>query len=560
MFHYPRWKILSILGSVVLAILLALPNALPPAGQEFMAAKGFRPMTLGLDLQGGSNILLEVDHKDMIDKVQQQVMGDIRSTLREAKIGYSGIAKSDNGVSVRITKPEDIENAKTELHKLLQPLDSGILSGGTKVNLFSLSQTDQQFTLTPNDAGVDAKIAGAVKQSLQIVERRINGLGTTEPVIQQQGKDRISVQIPGLQEPDKVKQLLGSTAKLTFQLLCAEQPSAQNAVPPPDCAGFPRKEDVDALLKQKSEKAGHPVGQSELTDADFKALPQIWVQTAGRATVEGGDLNDAQPSFDQNNRAVVTFRFNQKGAVRFGKLTADNVGKPFAIVLDGVIMSYPTINEPILGGSGQISGNFSVQETDNLSIVLRSGALPAKLNIVEERTVGPSLGADSIKAGVYASIAGLILVMLFMLIPYGFFGIIADVAVLINLIMLVGVMSFFGFTLTLPGIAGIVLTLGMAVDSNVLIYERIREEWRNGRTPIGAIETGFKSALNTVVDANVTTLIAAFVLFGVGSGPVRGFAVTLAVGIVTTMFTAFTLTRLIVATWVKRYRPKEINL
>ncbi|MEO6608989.1 MAG: protein translocase subunit SecD [Aestuariivirga sp.] len=560
MFHYPRWKILAILGSVLLAFVLALPNALPPAGREFMASKGIRPMTLGLDLQGGANILLEVDHKDMIDKVQQQLMGDIRSTLREAKIGYSGISKTDNGVSVRITKPEDLDNAKIELSKLLQPLDSGILSGGTRVNLFVLTQNDQQFTLSTNDAGVDAKIAGAVKQSLNIVERRINGLGTTEPVIQQQGKDRISVQIPGLQEPDKVKQLLGSTAKLTFQLLCAEQPTAQNAVAPPDCAGYPRKEDVDALLKDKTAKAGHAVGQSELTEADFKALPQIWVQTSGRATVDGGDLNDAQPSFDQNNRSVVSFRFNQKGAVRFGKLTADNVGKPFAIVLDGVIMSYPTINEAILGGSGQISGNFTVQDTDNLSIVLRSGALPAKLNIVEERTVGPSLGADSIKAGVYASIAGLIMVMIFMILPYGFFGIIADIAVAVNLLMLVAIMSFFGFTLTLPGIAGIVLTLGMAVDSNVLIYERIREEWRNGRTPIGAIETGFKQALSTVVDANVTTLIAAFVLFGVGSGPVRGFAVTLAVGIATTMFTAFTLTRLIVATWVKRYRPKEINL
>ena len=560
MFYYPRWKILAILGSVLLAFVLALPNVLPPSGQEFMASKGIRPMTLGLDLQGGANILLEVDHKDMIDKVQQQVMGDIRSALREAKIGYSGITKTDNGVSVRITKPEDVANAKIELNKLLQPLDSGILSGGTRVNLFVLTQNDQQFTLSTNDGGVDAKIAGAVKQSLNIVERRINGLGTTEPVIQQQGKDRISVQIPGLQEPDKVKQLLGSTAKLTFQLLCAEQPTAQNAIAPPDCAGYPRKEDVDALLKDKTAKAGHVVGQSELTDADFKALPQIWAQTSGRATVDGGDLNDAQPSFDQNNRSVVSFRFNQKGAVRFGKLTADNVGKPFAIILDGVIMSYPTINEAILGGSGQISGNFSVQDTDNLSIVLRSGALPAKLNIVEERTVGPSLGADSIKAGVYASIAGLVMVMIFMLLPYGFFGIIADIAVAVNLIMLVAIMSFFGFTLTLPGIAGIVLTLGMAVDSNVLIYERIREEWRNGRTPIGAIETGFKQALSTVVDANVTTLIAAFVLFGVGSGPVRGFAVTLAVGIGTTMFTAFTLTRLIVATWVKRYRPKEINL
>ena len=561
MFHYSRWKILAILGSVLLAALLALPNALSTAGQEYLTSKiGIRPMTLGLDLQGGSNILLEVDHKDMIDKVQQQLMGDIRSSLREAKIGYSGITKSDNGVSVRITKPEDLENAKTELNKLLQPLDSGILGTGTRVNLFTLTQSDQQFTLSPSDAGLDAKIGGAVKQSLQIVERRINGLGTTEPVIQQQGKDRISVQIPGLQEPDKVKQLLGSTAKLTFQLLCAEQPNGPNAVPPPDCAGFPRKEDVEALLKQKSEKAGHVVAQSELTDADYKPLPQLWVQTSGRATVDGGDLSDAQPSFDQNNRAVVTFRFNQKGAVRFGKLTADNVGKPFAIILDGVVMSYPVINGPILGGSGEISGNFTVQETDNLSVVLRSGALPAKLNIVEERTVGPSLGADSIKAGVYASIAGLILVMIFMLLPYGFFGIIADVALVVNLVMLVAVMSFFGFTLTLPGIAGIVLTLGMAVDSNVLIYERIREEWRNGRTPVGAIETGFKSALNTVVDANVTTLIAAFVLFGVGSGPVRGFAVTLGVGIITTMFTAFTLTRLIVASWVKRYRPKEINL
>ena len=555
MFHYSRWKIISILGSVVLAIVLALPNALNSAGQEFMGSKmGIHPMTLGLDLQGGSNILMEVDRKDMIDKVQQQVMGDIRTSLREAKIGYSGIAKTEGGVAVRITKPEDLDNAKTELNKLLQPLDSGLLSAGTRVNLFTLSQVDQQFTLATSDVGLDAKIAAAIKQSLQIVERRINGLGTTEPVIQQQGKNRISVQIPGLQEPEKVKDLLGSTAKLTFQLLCAEQASGQNAVPPPDCAALPLKADVDALTKELATKNQKP------TEQDLKALHQMWVQTSGRSTVEGGDLSDAQPGFDQNNRPVVTFRFNQKGAVRFGKLTADNVGKPFAIILDGVIMSYPSINEPILGGSGQISGNFSIDETNNLSIVLRSGALPAKLNIVEERTVGPSLGADSIKAGVYASLAGLIFVMLFILIPYGFFGIIADFALVVNLIMLVGVMSFFGFTLTLPGIAGIVLTLGMAVDSNVLIYERIREEWRNGRTPMGAIETGFTAALRTVVDANVTTLIAAFILFGVGSGPVRGFAVTLGVGIITTMFTAFTLTRLIVATWVKRYRPKEINL
>jgi protein-export membrane protein SecD len=276
--------------------------------------------------------------------------------------------------------------------------------------------------------------------------------------------------------------------------------------------------------------------------------------------VSGADLVDAQPSFDQNNRPVVSFKLNQRGSVKFGKLTAENVDKPFAIVLDNVIMSAPRINEAILGGSAQISGNFSLEETQKLSVVLKSGALPAKLDVIEQQIVGPSLGADSIRAGLLASLVGLIAVMIFMLLPYGLYGVIADIAVLINLLMLVAVMSLFGFTLTLPGIAGIVLTLGMAVDSNVLIYERIREEWRNGRTAMASIETGFKAAFATVFDANITTLIAAVVLFGVGSGPIRGFAVTLAVGIATTLFTAFLLTKFMVAMWVKWKRPKEINL
>ncbi len=555
MFHYPRWKIISILASVLVAAIVALPNALNSKGQNFMYDwLGLRPMTLGLDLQGGSNILMEVDHKDMIDKLQQQLSGDIRGSLREAKIGYSGIAKVENGVTVIVTKSEDLDKAKIELGKLLQPLDSGLFSSGTRVNLYNLSQTSQQFTFNIDNSGLDAKIAAAIKQSLLIVERRINGTGTTEPVIQQQGKDRITIQLPGIQNPEKVKDILGSTAKLTFQLLCAEQSSGPTQTPPPECKALPLKADVDRITKEKETKG------EKISPADLKALPQLWVQTSGRATVDGGDLTDAQPTFDQNNRSVVSFKFNQKGAVRFGKLTADNIGKPFAIILDDVVMSDPVINDAILGGSGQISGNFSVDEASNLSIVLRSGALPAKLNIVEERTVGPSLGADSIRAGLFAAIAGLVFVMIFMLLPYGFLGIIADIAVLVNLLMLVAIVSLFGFTLTLPGIAGIVLTLGMAVDSNVLIYERIREEWRSGRSVMSSVETGFKAAFSTVLDANVTTLIAAFVLFGVGSGPVRGFAVTLAVGILTTMFTAFTLTRLIVATWVKRYRPKEINL
>ena len=558
MFHYSRWRILGILSVVLLGVVLALPNLLDPLGYRAIADRfGLKPMTLGLDLQGGSNILMEVDRKDLTDKIQQQLMGDIRSALREQKIGYSGLAKTPDGVQVSLNKVEDADQANVALKKLQQPLDAGILSTGTVVNLFDLKQNGQQFSFAMQPNGLDAKTAAALKQAMHVIEVRINGLGTTESTIQQQGKDRISIQIPGLQDPERVKALLGSTAKLTFQLLCAEQPSGANALPPPDCASMPLKDNVDALKKQKLAK---DLKDDKLTDAELKSLPQMWVQTAGLSTVDGADLTDAQPSFDQNNSPVVTFKFNQKGALRFGKLTADNVGKPFAIVLDGIVQSYPNINEPILGGSGQISGRFSSTETSNLAITLRSGALPAKLVIVEERTVGPSLGADSIKAGVYASIAGLIFVMLFILLPYGFFGIIADVALVINLIMLIGVMSLFGFTLTLPGIAGIVLTLGMAVDSNVLIYERIREEWRHGKTPISSIETGFKAALTTVTDANVTTLIAAFILFGVGSGPVRGFAITLGVGILTTMFTAFALTRLIVALWVKRFRPKEINL
>jgi len=330
-----------------------------------------------------------------------------------------------------------------------------------------------------------------------------------------------------------VKNVIGRTAKLTFQLLCQEQPTGANQNPPQECKALPLKEKPDQLM---------------------------WVQTSTRATVDGADLSDAQPSFDQNNRAVVTFKFNQKGSMRFGKLTAENVGKPFAIILDNVVVSYPNINEPILGGSGQISGNFTTEETAQLAVVLRSGALPAKLTIVEERTVGPSLGSDSIRAGFNAAIIGLILVMVFMVVAYGLFGLFADIALLFNLAMLIAVMSAVGFTLTLPGIAGIVLTMGMAVDSNVIIFERIREEWRNGRSALSSMETGFNSALATILDSNLTALIAAVVLFGVGSGPVRGFAITHAIGILTTMYTAFTVTRFIVTLWARWSRPKEVPL
>ena len=453
MLNFPRWKTISILACIVLAALLALPNVLPDGLQAKFREWNLRPVTLGLDLQGGSNVLLEVDRKDLLDKLSRQLASDVRNTMRDAKIGYSGLTRADDTVRVRVTKPEDADKAETELRKLLNPLDSGMFGAGGQVNLFDLARE--------------------------------------------------------------------------------AQPTAKGQNPPPECQSFPLKDDPNQ---------------------------DMWVQSSSRASVDGGDLVDARGAFDQSNQPVVSFRFNTKGAERFAKLTRDNVGRPFAIILDEKVVSYPRINEPILGGSGQISGNFSTQETNDLAVVLRSGALPAKLTIVEERTVGPSLGSDSIRAGLIASLIGLVLVLAFMILGYGLFGIFANIALLVNLLALIALMSFFGFTLTLPGIAGIVLTMGMAVDSNVLIYERIREEWRNGRSALSAIETGFKAALGTIWDANLTTLVAALALFGVGSGPIRGFAVTLFIGIVTTMFTAFTLTQLIVAVWVKVKRPREVPL
>ena len=533
MLNFPRWKTIAILASIALAVLLALPNILPPDLQARLREWNLRPVTLGLDLQGGSNVLLEIDRPDLLDKLSRQLASDVRNTMRDAKIGYSGLTRTDNTVRVRVTKPEDVDKATTELNKLLNPLDSGMFGAGGAVNLFDLARDGQLFTFSFSEKGLDAKIALAVSQSLRIVENRVNALGTSEPIIQQQGKDRIVVQLPGVQNPDQVKNVIGRTAKLTFQMVCEAQPTTTGQNPPPECQSFPLKDDPQQ---------------------------QLWVQSSSRATVDGGDLVDARGAFDQNNQPVVSFRFNTKGADRFAKLTRDNVGKPFAIILDEKVVSYPRINEPILGGSGQISGNFTVQETNDLAVVLRSGALPAKLTIVEERTVGPSLGNDSIRAGLIASAIGLVLVLAFMILGYGLFGLFANIALLVNLLALIALMSFFGFTLTLPGIAGIVLTMGMAVDSNVLIYERIREEWRNGRSALSAIETGFKAALGTIWDANLTTLVAALALFGVGSGPIRGFAVTLFIGIVTTMFTAFTLTQLIVAVWVKWKRPREVPL
>eukprot|EP01035_Chromulina_nebulosa_P034619 gene34618-46465_t len=361
-------------------------------------------------------------------------------------------------------------------------------------------------------------------QSIQIVERRVNELGTVEPLIQRQGIDRILVQVPGLQDPTRLKELLGKTAKLDFRMVDSTVPAdqaTQGRVPP----------DSEVLMSSQSPKVPYVVKKAVL--------------------VSGADLTDAQPGFDQRSgEPIVSFRFNTSGARKFSQATTDNVGQPFAIVLDNEVVSAPVIREPITGGSGQISGSFTVQQANDLSILLRAGALPAPLTIIEERTVGPGLGQDSIEKGELAAYVGSILVIIFMLLTYRLFGLFANIAVAINVAMIFGILSLLNATLTLPGIAGIVLTVGIAVDSNVLIYERIREEIRGGRTAISAIDAGFKRALSTILDSNITTFIAAAVLFYIGTGPVRGFAVTLGIGIVTTVFTAFTVTRLIVAAWI----------
>jgi protein-export membrane protein SecD len=387
------------------------------------------------------------------------------------------------------------------------------------------------------------RMGSAIQASIETIRRRVDAFGTTEPSIQREGRDRVLVQVPGISDVERLKKLIGETGKLEFKLV---DPSA-NAVQVAETKQIPPG---DELVYS----AGAPKGSPEGT----APIPYV---LKSQVLVSGASLVDAQPGFDsRSGEPVVTFRFDAAGATRFGKVTQENVGLPFAIVLDNKVISAPVIREPILGGTGQISGNFTVQQANDLSVLLRSGSLPAKLTVIEERTVGASLGADSIASGKKAALMGLALVMIFMLVGYGLFGLFANLALLINIALIFGVLSLMGATLTLPGIAGIVLTIGIAVDANVLINERIREEIRQGKSPFAAVDTGYSRALITIVDSNVTTLIAVLVLFWLGSGPVRGFAVTLTVGIIASMFTAVTVTRLMVAYWLRWTRPQLIPI
>jgi preprotein translocase subunit SecD len=533
MLYFTRWKMAAILGTVFFVILFAVPNFLPAQLVGSWPKWAQRHVVLGLDLQGGSHILLEVDTKAVRKEMQENLRDDVRRVLREARIGYTGLVVRGNGVEVHIRAGQNSAQAQAKLQTLVQPL-GGILSATGHNNIDITNAPDDTFRLTLTDPFVLERVRQAVEQSIEIIGRRVNELGTVEPLIQREGTDRVLVQVPGLQDPTRLKELLGKTAKLDFRM-------------------------VDTAVSPEQAQHGQLPPEDEVVYS--QTTPKTPYVLEKRILVSGGDLTDARPGFDpRNNEPVVDFRFNTAGARKFAQATQENVGKPFAIVLDNQVISAPVIREPILGGAGQISGHFTVESATDLAILLRAGALPAPLTIIEERTVGPGLGADSIAQGKISSYVGAAMVVIFMLVTYGLFGLFANIAVAVNVAMIFGVLSMLNATLTLPGIAGIVLTVGIAVDSNVLIYERIREEVRGGRTPINAIDAGFSRALATILDSNITTFIAAAVLFYIGTGPVRGFAVTLGIGILTTVFTAFTLTRLIVAIWVRWRRPQRVPI
>jgi preprotein translocase subunit SecD len=522
MVYFSRWKVALVLLVCLLGLSFAMPNFIN--SQNIESLPDWLPnkqVSLGLDLQGGSHLLLEVDSRTVIREYLEAMVDSIRIELRKARIRYKGLGLTQDGVKVIIKDFDKLSEARSLLSNI-------------EINAKVTTSENQIFLILTKKAMIEKKIS-AVKQSIEIVRRRVDETGTREPTIQRQGEDRILVQLPGVEDPERIKRLLGKTAKMSFHL-------------------------VDQRNSVESAMAGRIPPGSWLLPSDNKDQQRMYL-IKKRVMVSGDTLVDSQPGYDsRTNEPVVNFRFNSLGAKKFGATTSKNIGKLFAIVLDRKVITAPVIREPILGGSGQISGSFSIQEAQDLSLLLRAGALPAPLKILEERSVGPGLGADSISAGKIASIIGIIAVIIFMGLSYGLFGFMADVALVFNIILILGALSFLQATLTLPGIAGIVLTIGMAVDANVLVFERIREEVVAGRTPISSIDAGYSRAFTTIIDANLTTLIAALLLYAFGSGPIRGFAVTLSIGIVTSMFTAIMLTRLLVVIWLRRTKPASLPL
>ena len=534
MLYFSRWKITLILLSVLAGLSFAVPNFLSDKAVENIPSwLPSKKVNLGLDLRGGVHLLIQVDREALVKERVETLRDDVRRLMREDReIRYRMSLSVEKSVELRLRAAEDIDKAKELLSDVIRPVATGGFGQSTITEVEISEPSEGVLRLTLTEQGITHALSSAVSQSIEVIRKRIDEFGTTEPVVQRQGNDRVLVEVPGVDDPQRLKDLIGTTAKMSFHLVSTEM-SGIDAV-----AGRP------------------PAGTFIAYDDSEPPQPELLEQSS---LIKGENLVDAQPGFDQQtNEAIVTFRFDSKGGSRFCQISTANIGKRFAIVLDKTVITAPVIRGAICGGSGQISGNFTTESANNLAILLRAGALPAQLNFIEERTVGPSLGQDSIEQGSDAAKVGAVLVLIFMVMAYGFLGVLANIALIANVGIILGLLTLIGATLTLPGIAGIVLTMGMAVDANVLIFERIREERRGGRSLVQSIDAGFRQALSTIVDANVTTFIAALILFYLGSGPVQGFAVTLAIGILTTVFTAYTMTRLLVALWIKWSKPKEL--
>ncbi|HEY1926373.1 MAG TPA: protein translocase subunit SecD [Caulobacteraceae bacterium] len=521
-----RWKVVLVAVSFLFGLIFTLPNILP-AG----SLPGWMPhqrLNLGLDLQGGSYLLLEVDTHALNQERLTNLTEDIRTKLQTAQYAFSGLGVHGDTISVHI---DDTTKAQAAFDLLNSSLGERLLTGGRDVTVRQGPSQTIQVAFVPQAAAAAAR--DAVTRSIEIIRKRIDALGTKEPAITQQGSARIVVEAPGESDPERLKSVIGKTAKLTFQL-------------------------VDTGIAQEDLQAGRiPPDDQVLPSDDARSAAYV---VKKRALVTGEMLTGASPSHDQNNLPDINFAFNSQGARRFSEATAQNIGKPFAIVLDGRVISAPVIQTAITGGTGEITGNFTEESANNLAVLLKSGALPAPLNVVEQRTVGAELGADAIKAGTTSLAIGAVAIFAFIILAYGLFGIFAAVALVINVLMIVGAMSVTQATLTLPGIAGLILTMAVAVDANVLIYERMRDEANSGRPAMAAADAGYRRALTSIIDANVTTMISALIMFQFGAGPVKGFAWTLSIGVVTSVFTAVLVTQVLIGQWFRMARRKTLPI
>ena len=526
MIHLSRWKVILLALSFAFGVLFAYPNLL--SAEQKAALPGWLPksgVNLGLDLQGGSYLLLEVDVPAMREARLNNLGEDARTVLGEAGIDVSGVVRDGSGVVVTLAEPATMDQS-------LEAMRSLVAGAGTIADRTVQRQGEDRIRYAYTQAAMDSMASDAVSQSIEVVRRRIDSLGTREPSITRQGADRIVIQAPGESDPAALERIIGQTAQLTFQMVDVEN-SIEEALagfPPPDSEVVPDATGMPYLVKK-------------------------------RVLVSGENLTRAEVTTDQNNQTAIGFRFDGAGARRFGEATAANIGKPFAIILDGVVISAPRINSAITGGSGIIEGSFSIQEAAEMVNLLNGGALPAPLKVEERRTVTAELGADAVAAGALSTAIGFIIILVFMLLSYGFlFGGISIIGLLLNGLLIIAAMSMTGAALTLPGIAGLVLTFAVAVDANVLIYERMRDEARAGRSVIASLDAGFNKAMGTIIDANLTTLVAALIMFIFGAGPVRGFAWTLTIGVFTSMLSAVLVAQVALAWWLKVAKPKKLPI